>query len=97
MRPGGIRGTRDTLVTGRVFIDSIPTGSTTGLVAVITKFFITSTIAARAPVGTKGFMTVTTVVHIARIVIAVDIARIMIVIATVDDITKYSGSKIGLR
>jgi hypothetical protein len=58
------------------------------------RFFIISIIAARAPVGTKGFLTVTTAVHIARIMIAVDIARIMIVIATVDDMTKYSGSKI---
>jgi hypothetical protein len=42
-------------------------------------------------------MTVTTAVHIALIMIAVDIARIMIVIATMDDMTKYSGSKIRLR
>ena len=56
MNRGGISGIRGILNTGKVFSDSIPIGADTKLVSVMTRIFITGTIAARVQVGIKDSM-----------------------------------------
>jgi len=56
MNRGGISGIRDSLITGKVFSNSIPIGADTKLVSVMTRIFITGTIAARVQVGIKDSM-----------------------------------------
>ncbi len=56
MNRGGISGIRDILITGKTFSDSIPIGADTKLVSVMTRIFITGTIAARVQVGIKDSM-----------------------------------------
>ena len=56
MNRGGISGIRDSLITGKIFSDSIPIGADTKLVSVMTRIFITGTIAARVQVGIKDSM-----------------------------------------
>jgi len=47
---------RESRITGKIFSDSIPIGANTRLVSVMTRIFITGTIAARVPVGIKDSM-----------------------------------------
>jgi len=56
MNRGGISGIREILITGKIFSDSIPIGANTKLVSVMTRIFITGTIAARVQVGIKDSM-----------------------------------------
>ena len=56
MNRGGISGIREILITGKIFSDSIPIGADTKLVSVMTRIFITATIAARVQVGIKDSM-----------------------------------------
>ena len=56
MNRGGISGIREILITGKIFSDSIPIGADTKLVSVMTRIFITGTIAARVQVGIKDSM-----------------------------------------
>jgi len=56
MRRSGIRGINKILNTGRPLLKSIPIGAATGMVSVMTRIFITSTIVARAKDGRKDTM-----------------------------------------
>jgi len=56
MNRGGISGIRDSRITGKIFSDSIPIGADTKLVSIMTRIFITGTIAARVLVGIKDSM-----------------------------------------
>ena len=56
MNRGGISGIRDSLITGKVFSNSIPIGADTKLVSIMTRIFISGTIAARVLVGIKDSM-----------------------------------------
>ena len=47
---------RDSRITGKIFSDSIPIGANTRLVSIMTRIFITGTIAARVQVGIKDSM-----------------------------------------
>jgi hypothetical protein len=56
MNRGGISGIREILITGKIFSDSIPIGANTKLVSVMTRIFITGTIAGRVQGGIKDSM-----------------------------------------
>ena len=56
MVSGGIRGTNETLITGRVLRNGIPIGATTNTRSIMTRNFMNSTIAARVAGGIKASM-----------------------------------------
>jgi hypothetical protein len=58
MGRGGIPGIMDILITGKIFSDSILTGTDTKLVTIMTGIFIIGTIMARGEVGIKDSMAV---------------------------------------
>lgn len=56
MDSGGIRGTNETLITGRVLRNGIPIGVNTNTRSIMTGNFMNSTIAARVAAGIKASM-----------------------------------------
>ncbi|OGR26243.1 MAG: hypothetical protein A2139_13135 [Desulfobacca sp. RBG_16_60_12] len=55
MLPDGMRGIKQILPTGNIFITSIPIGAPTKLAAIMTRLFITATIMAKAGAGIADY------------------------------------------
>lgn len=56
MRRGGMRGIRNILITGIIFIAIIPIGAGINMVVIMMNIFIIRTIVAKAEVGIKDSM-----------------------------------------